>query len=116
MNAHTASLINAVLLIALSAWGYFSSQAPSMTALIPALFGVLLLLCYPGVKAQNKIVAHVAVVLTVVIVVALIMPLQAAIGRSDGTAMARIGIMLISSLFAVVFFVKSFIDARRAKA
>ena len=115
MKAHTASLINAIALIALSAWGYFTAASPSLTALIPAAFGVLLIACYPGVKAENKVIAHIAVLLTVLIVVALFMPLQAAIGRSDTAAVVRVAIMLLTSVVAVVFFVKSFIDARRSR-
>ncbi|MEM7280722.1 MAG: hypothetical protein AAF438_03750 [Pseudomonadota bacterium] len=113
MTAHVASLINAALLITMSAWGYFSSGNPSFTALIPGVVGVLLLACYKGVKEQNKIVAHIAVLLTLLILIALFMPLKGAIGRDDSAAILRVSIMLASTVVALVFFIKSFIDARK---
>ena len=116
VKPHTTSLINAILLISLSAWGYLSSASPSFTALIPALFGVLLLACYPGVRAHNKVVSHIAVVLTLVLLIALFMPLRGAIGRDDTAAILRVGVMMTSTALALVFFVKSFIDARKQRA
>jgi hypothetical protein len=116
MKAHTASLLNAIILIALSAWGYLSSDTPSPTALIPTVIGVLLLLCYSGVKNENKIIAHVAVVLTLLILVGLIKPLTGAMGRDDMMAVARISVMLLSTAVALVLFIKSFIDAKKNRA
>ncbi|MEM6421475.1 MAG: hypothetical protein AAF698_02720 [Pseudomonadota bacterium] len=115
MTAHTASLINGLVLIACSAWAYVAAGGASATALIPAGFGLALLLCYQGVRAQNKVIAHIAAVLTLVVLVALVMPLSGAIGRGDAAAVIRVGLMLAATAVAMVFFVKSFIDARRAK-
>ena len=73
MKAHTASLINAVILVALGGWAYLSSDDPSMTALIPVAVGVLLLALNGGVKKENKVIAHIAVLLTLVILLGLAM-------------------------------------------
>lgn len=113
MKASNASLINAIILISLSSWGYFSSETPSLTALIPTFVGLLLILCYPGVKKESKVVAHIAVLLTLVILIGLIKPLMGTIGRSDTMAISRISIMIISTTIALFAFVKSFIDARK---
>ena len=115
MKAHTASLSNALVLILISAWAYIQAVEPSLTSLIPAVFGLLLLACYPGVRSENKIVAHLAAVLTLLILLALIMPLRGAINREDTMAMLRVGLMLASTLLAMVFFIKSFIDVRRRR-
>jgi hypothetical protein len=104
-----------VLLIVLPLWGYFSSDSPSMTALIPTYIGVALLLLNKGVKNENKIVAHIAVLLTLVVLIGLIKPLTGAIGRSDTAAMIRVFVMILSTIIAIVFFVKSFIDARKKR-
>ena len=116
MKAHTASLINAVLLIGLSAWGYLASDTPSVTALIPAIIGVILLALNKGVKAENKLIAHIAVVLTLLILIGLIKPLQGAMGREDSMAIMRVVVMIASTIFAMIFFVKSFIDAKKNRA
>ena len=115
MKAHTASLINAVLLIVLPLWGYLSSETPSKTALIPAGIGIILLAMNPGVKKENKVIAHIAVLLTLLILIALITPLMGAVGRGDGLAILRLAAMIVSTALAMVFFVKSFIDARKRR-
>ena len=115
MKAHTASLINAVLLIVLPLWGYLSSETPSKTALIPAGIGIILLVMNPGVKEENKVIAHIAVLLTLLILIALIKPLMGAVGRGDSLAILRLAVMIISTALAMVFFVKSFIDARKRR-
>ena len=115
MKAHTTSLISSVLLIAMSAWGYLSSATPSITALIPLFFGVALIFCYPGIKNENKIIAHVAVLLTLIVLVALFMPLKGAFGRDDSMAIIRISIMLIGAAMSLTGFVRSFIAARKNK-
>tara|TARA_Y100001934_G_C12223111_1_gene711694 strand:+ start:798 stop:1157 length:360 start_codon:yes stop_codon:yes gene_type:complete len=115
MSPFIPHLINAGVLIVFPAWGYLSSETPSLTALIPTAFGLLLVACAPGVKSENKVVAHIAVVLTLIVLLALFMPLRGAIGREDGLAVFRVGVMMLTSAVAMVFFVKSFIDARKAR-
>ena len=115
LKAHTASLIHALALIALGGYGYFSSDTPSVTALIPVVFGVLLLAMNRGVKNENKVIAHVAVLLTLLVVIGLIKPLTGAMGREDSTAVGRVAVMLALGVYAMATFVKSFIDARKAR-
>ena len=110
MNAHNASLVNAILLITMGGWGYFESGSP--TSLIPVVIGVLLVLLNKGIKTQNKVVAHIAVLVTL-LGFALVMPLMRAIEDGRNEAALRILIMLSSTFYAMIFFVKSFIDARR---
>ena len=113
MKAHTASLINAITLILLSLWGYFLSDTPSLTALIPTLIGIVLLILNKGVKDENKVIAHIAVVLTLIVLAGLIKPLLGAMERDDTGALIRVAVMIISTILAMIFFVKSFIDARK---
>lgn len=116
MNAATANLINAIILIALGAWGYFGADKPSPTALIPVGFGVVLLCMYPGVLKHNKMIAHIAVSVTLLLLLlALIMPLMSAIGKGNSMAIYRVAFMMVSCAVAMFFFIKSFIDARKAR-
>ena len=112
MNAHIASLVNGIILIVIGLWGYLESS--SATSLIPVGIGAVLLLLNKGVKNSNKLIAHIAVLITL-LSFANIMPLRSALldGRSE--AVLRIIIMLSSSVYAMVFFIKSFIDARKNK-
>ena len=107
------TIINAVALISLGLWGYISSDNPSMTALIPVISGIIFLALSKGMKNENKVVAHIVVILTLVIFVALIKPLTAAFSRSDTAAETRVIIMMLTSLAAIISYIKSFIDARK---
>ena len=109
------SAINALSLIALGSYGYIQSNSPSMTALIPVIFGVLLLLMNSGIKSENKLIAHIAVTLTLVMLFGLAMPLLGAIERSDVYAILRVSIMILTTVVSMIFFVKSFIEARKSK-
>ena len=114
MNASNANLLNSICLIGMGLWGYFELSAP--TAFIPVGFGVMLLACHSGVKAQNKVVAHIAVLLTLLILVALCgMTLPKKI-ESGGAGLLRVLSMVVTSALSMILFVKSFIDARKNKS
>ena len=111
MKASFYNVLNSIVLISLGLWGYFDVQAP--TALIPVGFGVILLLCTIGLKKENKIIAHVAVLLTLVILVALVgMRLPKSLA-SGGVGLFRVMAMIAASVLSMVAFVLSFIKARR---
>ncbi len=113
MKPYLINLLNASILVILGSWAYFSSDNPSFTALIPVFTGFILLIITPGFKKGNRILAHVAVALTLLILIGLIKPLSGAIGRSDDLGIARVLIMMLSSLIAMFVFIKSFISARK---
>lgn len=115
MKPHIASLLNAVTLIVLSVWGYFASGMASLSTLWPVLAGVALIACYGGVKAENKVIAHIAVSITLIVFLALLPPLFAALGGGSILSMMRPFIMLVTTGIAMVFFIRSFIDARKAR-
>ncbi len=106
-------LVNAVLLVVLGIWGYVAGG--SVTALIPVVFGVILLILYPGVKKEAMVPAHIAVLITLLVAVALLKPLSSAWVRSDGPAIFRTALMFTSSVLALICFIKSFRDVRRAR-
>jgi len=113
MKPFLANLIYAILLIAISLWGYFTSDNPSFTAFIPTIAGAILLAMTPAMKKENKTVDHIVVVLTLLLIVALIKPLTAAIGRSDDMAMIRVMLMMAWGVVAMIVYIKSFIDVRK---
>ncbi len=105
--------LNGLVLVGFGLWGYF--QGRSATALIPVGFGTVLLVLYPSVRKEAMVMAHIAVLLTVLILIGLIKPLSAACERGDGGAIFRTSTMFISTLFALICFIKKFIDIRRAR-
>ena len=44
MKAHTVSLINSLVLVTMGLWGYLDSDSRPITALIPVIVGVILLI------------------------------------------------------------------------
>lgn len=112
MKPYFASFLNSLVLIVLGFWGYISSDTPSVTALIPVFAGIVLLILTPWFKKGNKIIAHVAVGITLLILIAFIKPLSGAIGRNDTLAIVRVSVMMVTSFLVMLVFVKSFIDAR----
>ncbi len=115
MRPYQASLLNSLILIIFGIWGFYASNNPSLTAFIPAVIGLLLLGMNDGIKNQNKVIAHLAVILTL-LSFANIKPLMGALCESEIDIMGgvRTSIMLLSSLIAMIAFIKSFINARRS--
>jgi len=116
MNSRIGNLINSASLILIGLWGYFyPATSQSTTALIPVAFGIGLLLCDSGLKNHNRLIAHIAVSLTLIILLALIgMRLPKSI-EDGGIGLIRVILMISTSILAIFYFVRSFIDARKAK-
>jgi len=113
MTSTNANIINSVTLIIIGLWGYFEVSSP--TALIPVGFGVALVLCSTGLKKQNKVIAHIAVLLTFIILIALAgMRLPKSI-EQGGMGLLRVFLMIGTSTFSMIYFVRSFISNRKAK-
>ena len=112
MKTTNANLINGISLIIFSLWGYFSSDDPSPTVFIPTVIGVLLLFFSNGIKNENKLVAHLAVALTLLAIAGLTMALLGTIDRTDNMGTLRVSTMMMTSIFAMITFVRSFIAAR----
>ena len=115
MKAHTTSLVNAIALISMGTWGYVDSESKAVTALIPVVIGIILLVVNNGVKKENKIIAHIAVLLTFIVLVGLIMPLKGSIERNNSMGIIRVLVMLITSTLALISFIQSFIRARKQR-
>ena len=111
MKASKANLINSFSLIIFGVWGYIDSS--SITALIPVMIGGPLLVCTSGIEKGNKVISHLAVLATLVILIALIgMRLPKSL-ESGGIGLFRVVAMCLTSVLAMIYFVRSFIEARR---
>jgi hypothetical protein len=112
---YIANLINGIVCLLMGFIGYFMSETPSPTALIPAGFGLIFLLTTPAMSKSNKVVAHIVVLLTFILLLSLFMPLKGALGRDNMGAVARIVAMMATCILAMVAFMKSFRAARIAR-
>ena len=107
-----AIAINALTLILIGVVAFMLKSSP--TALIPAAFGVLLGICFLTYDKNSKVVAHICLVLMLLVFASLFMPLKTRIAANDFMGMCRVGLMQLVTLYAIVCFVRSFIEARRA--
>ena len=109
------NLVNSIALISMSAWGYIDTN--SFTALIPAAFGVVLLIL--GTMLTNeklvKISAHLVVLFTLLILLALVIQVLPGVLDRGGIGLIRVILMISTSLIAMIVFVKSFIDNRKSR-
>jgi hypothetical protein len=112
MKPHFINLLNAIVMVVLGGWAYLDKDAP--TALIPVFIGAILWLQTDKIKAGDKTAAHIAVGLTALAAIGLFMPLRREANMGDTMGVLRTASMLVSCLFALTAFVKSFMDARRA--
>jgi len=122
MTAQKMNLINALTLIVLGLWGYIDVSNYTLaaivsfehwTALITVLFGIILLLCNKGIQNSNKAIAHVAVVLTLLVLIALVgkrLPISIDQG---GVGLFRVLAMSLCSFIAFIAFIRSFIENRK---
>ena len=116
MNASNANMLNALVLVVMGMWGVNTvGLENSPTPIIPVVIGIILFICTGFIRNHHKIVSHIAVVLTLMILVALSMPFYKAIGKGNTLGMIRMGAMMLTSLIAFIFFIKSFREARLAK-
>ena len=116
------NLINALTLIALGLWGYIDVSNYKLvtivsfehwTALITVLFGIILLFCNKGIQNSNKAIAHIAVVLTLLVLIALVgkrLPISIDQG---GVGLFRVLAMSLCSFIAFIAFIRSFIENRK---
>jgi Na+/citrate or Na+/malate symporter len=122
MKTEQSNLLNSLTLITVGLWGYFDvsdydlsviTSFEHWTALIPVVFGFVLLLCHKGVKNNSKLVAHIAVVVTLLIFIALVgkrLPISI---EQGGAGLFRVIAMSLTSFLAMITFIKSFIANRK---
>ena len=121
MKTYQANLINGLTLILMPLWAYLTYEGTaekpeqSITAFIPLFLGIILFLCNNGIKKENKVIAHIAVVVTFIALLGLFMPLKAAIAEDRTLSLVRVTIMLFTGMLAMITFVRNFIANRKSK-
>lgn len=100
--------------MAMGLWGYFATGAP--TAIIPVAIGSVLLPMVPRIARHNKVVAHLAALITLIALILIMsVPFRSSLITGDPMKILRSSVMVISGFFAMALFIKSFIDARKAR-
>jgi hypothetical protein len=119
MKPYQANLLNSLTLILMSLWAYFSFEPSAekltapITAFIPLIFGLILVICNKGVRKENKIIAHIAVLVTLLAIIGLTKPLTAAVDEQRVISVFRVSLMMLTGVLAMITFIKSFIANRK---
>jgi hypothetical protein len=116
MKVYLISMMNAFVLILIGLWGYWGAQTPSPSSLIPVFSGAFLLSLVQGVRSGSRVIAHISVTLTLLLLIGLIMPLIGAIDDENSDSILRVVVMMISCAISMVYFIRSFINVRKARA
>jgi len=130
MKPYQANLINVLALTLMPVWALITFEAPvdepdksNMTALIPVVFAIILFLFNGGLKKENKFISHLAVMFTLITIVAIYMkPFSSALADyNDNNStenimrIVRSGIMILTGVLSMIVFVRSFIANRKSK-
>ena len=128
MKPYQANLINVLALILMPIWALIAFEAPAddpdksnLTALIPVVFAVILLFCHGGLKKENKFISHLAVIFTLITIIAIYMkPFSSALDDYNANEsienimrILRSSVMILTGIIAMITFVKSFVKARK---
>lgn len=96
---------------------YLAEGDLQYTALIPGAFGIILLPMGKGIKNENPIIAHIAVLL--VLVVAIMMAKMSVGALTAEVLVLRkvvlFAVMFLASVWALTQYVKGFIAKKKAK-
>jgi len=115
MKVYLISMMNAFILMVLGLWSFLGSEIPSPIALIPVITGALLLSLIKGLRYGSNSMAHISMVVTVLILIAMIVPFISAIRLGDSATTYRIGFMMISCSVTIGFFVSRLIRIRKKR-
>ncbi len=115
MKPIAANFLNAFILIIAGIYGYFflplgPEEKRSVTALIPAFSGLVFLLLGFIWPRNSKLAAHIAATLALVLIVMCLMRFLKIEGWNDKKTIFLV--CILSNLFALFVFVRSFIQAR----
>jgi hypothetical protein len=124
MNMQRLTIIFGIALILLGAGGYISSGRASVTALIPAFFGLPLLLCgFLSIKESRRMmVMHIAILIGLFGAIGSgVMGFPGVIRLLTGGEVARPPAVIAQTVMAIICIlyvllcIKSFKDARKAR-
>lgn len=117
MKPSTVNFINGLILIFAGLYGYFgvtgSTGTASVTALIPTIFGVLLVVLSYFWEKAPKVVSHIAIVLTLLLLIMIINRFMKVEIWNEAKYIFLI--CIISNALALFVFIRSFVIARIKK-
>lgn len=117
MKPSTVNFINGLILIFAGLYGYFgitgSTGTASVTALIPTVFGVILVVLSLFWNKAPKVISHIAIVLTLLLFIMIFSRFMKVEIWNEAKYIFLI--CIISNALAMIVFIRSFVIARIKK-
>lgn len=113
IQPYQVNLVNALVLMAAGAWGYFHPEAHRSSELIPVAFGALFLGATPLFRSGNRIAAYLVGGLTILLIFALASPLAESFARRETGKALRLCMMTLSTAAAAGFYLYRLISNRK---
>jgi general stress protein CsbA len=108
MKNYKVMIFNGLVLILLGVYGYITADKKSMTAFIgPVVGAILILLSFP-VKKENSVFTHIAVILTLISVIAFFI-----VGFMRSNTLVLLGAVV--SLICLFFYVADFLARKKQR-
>lgn len=116
---HIVNAVNAMILIIIGLFLYFSNEVTLLSDLIAPIVGIILLSSSSGLKSGNKHIGHLVAAITLIFAIACIIHFFLWLDSPDeiirNQRLFSNGIMSLSNLLATTYYVKRFIWIKRNK-
>jgi hypothetical protein len=108
MTPKRALIINALVQIAGGVWGYFGSDPPAPTSIVPAIFAVVFLVCVPLFQSGVRPALVLLPILHGLLFLAIAGYIVSAARSLDWLSVGRNAVMAVSCIWALVVLARSF--------
>ena len=102
MNPANSNLINAAVMVAVGAWGFFGEGSSDLRYMLFIFGGTVLFVMTNSLRFHNKTVSRIVMSLTVLLAAFAGYMFYDSIGRIDSTHLFRSGLVLISCIVSFV--------------
>ncbi|MEX0773758.1 MAG: hypothetical protein WEB89_02270 [Balneolales bacterium] len=111
------TVIFGTLLVVIGVAGYIISEMVSITALIPAFFGVIYIILGRLASKENlkKHMMHAAAALSIILIIPTIGAIGDLVAGDSGAGVISRSLTAVAAIIFLILCVKSFIDARKAR-
>jgi hypothetical protein len=104
MNPANSNLINAVVLVAVGAWGFFGADSSDPRFMTFIFGGTVLFVMTNSIRFHNSLVRKIAMGLTLLLTAYAAYLFYDSIGRINATPLFRSALILLSCIASFVFF------------
>jgi hypothetical protein len=107
MQAHTANMINAIILIVVNTWSYYNATITGLHTLVLLFLGIVLLAMNNGILYHSKGQTIFAIITTLLTVFIIIHALMKSYFESDKESLIYLTLMAFVSVVSSIYLAKA---------